>query len=59
VRVLFNPRRDRWPDHFQLRDWIIFAIRAVGRVTVRLLQLNRPERIKERELLGRDTFPNI
>jgi hypothetical protein len=48
---LFHPRRDQWNDHFQVRGGVIVPFTAVGRVTVRLLQLNRPERIRERELL--------
>ena len=47
---LFHPRRDRWRDHFQLRGGAIVALTAIGRVTLRLLQLNRSERVKEREL---------
>lgn len=50
---LFDPRRDRWRDHFELHEGKISPRTAIGRVTVRLLQLNRPERIKERELMIR------
>jgi hypothetical protein len=50
---LFHPRRDAWHEHFQLRGGMIVAITAAGRVTVRLLQLNRSERVKERELMMR------
>lgn len=49
---LYQPRRDCWQDHFQLRDGEIVALDAIGRVTVRLLQMNRPERIEERRLLA-------
>jgi hypothetical protein len=45
---LFNPRRDRWSDHFRLDGALIVGRTAVGRSTVILLQLNRPERINER-----------
>jgi len=48
---LFNPRRDRWSDHFRLDGALIVARTAVGRSTVLLLQLNRPERIIERRRL--------
>jgi hypothetical protein len=48
---LFHPRRDGWQSHFQLRGFQIDPLTAVGRVTVRLLQLNHPDRIAERELL--------
>jgi hypothetical protein len=52
IERLFHPRRDRWGDHFDLRGYDRFKT-GIGRVTVRLLQLNRPERIKERELMLR------
>lgn len=48
---LFHPRRDHWEDHFELRGGEILARSAIGRVTVRLLRLNRPERISEREIM--------
>ena len=45
---LFHPRVDRWDEHYQIRDGEIFALTAPGRVTVRLLRMNRPTRIRER-----------
>lgn len=48
---LFHPRRDRWSDAFQLVDARIVARTAAARATVRLLQLNRPERVAERAVL--------
>jgi hypothetical protein len=51
MQPLFHPRVDRWDDHFQLRGGEIVPRTAVGRVTVRLLRLNRPERLKERALM--------
>ena len=48
---LFHPRRERWSDHSKLREGFIIPLTATGRVTVRLLQLNAPKRIGERELL--------
>ena len=53
ITPLFHPRRDRWLDHFRLAGAHIHPITPVGRATVRLLQLNHPERIEERELLLR------
>ncbi len=50
---LFNPRRDRWREHFELHEALLIGRTAVGRVTVRLLQLNLPARVTERELLLR------
>jgi len=53
VVALFHPRRQRWDAHFQLQDAEIVPLTAHGRVTVRLLQLNRFERLAERRLLMR------
>jgi 5-methylcytosine-specific restriction endonuclease McrA len=47
---LFNPRREIWSEHFELRDAFIVPRSAVGRATARLLQFNAPERVEEREL---------
>ena len=49
LTALFHPRRDRWREHFELRGLFILPKSATGRVTVRLLQFNAPERITERE----------
>ena len=46
--ALFHPRRDRWADHFELRGCLIVPLTPVGRVTVKLLQINAPDRVVER-----------
>jgi hypothetical protein len=51
VVLLFNPRQQRWDDHFRLDGVRIVPLTATGRVTVSLLQLNAAERIKERRVL--------
>jgi hypothetical protein len=48
---LYHPRRDRWRDHFQLEAGNILPLSSIGQVTVRLLQINRSERVQERRLL--------
>lgn len=53
ITPLFHPRQDRWSDHFRLDGAIIEPLTPTGRVTVRLLQLNKPDRIEERNLLVR------
>jgi hypothetical protein len=53
ITPLFHPRRDHWLDHFRLAEGRIEPLTPTGRVTVRLLQWNLPERIKERALLLR------
>jgi hypothetical protein len=50
---LFDPRRDLWARHFRLRGGHILARTAIGRVTVFLLQLNRPDRVRVRIILSR------
>lgn len=49
---LFNPRAQRWEDHFELNDFRIVGKTAVGRVTIRLLQLNHPDQIETRRALA-------
>ena len=51
--ALFDPRRDRWEDHFHLVHEFIEPLSAPGRVTVYLLRMNAPERLAERRLLQR------
>jgi len=51
IVALYHPRRERWPDHFQLQTALIGPLTPTGRVTVRLLQFNHPDRVEERELL--------
>ncbi|MBI4664582.1 MAG: HNH endonuclease [Verrucomicrobia bacterium] len=48
---LFNPRLDVWHDHFQLDGSSIKPLTAIGEVTVRLLQLNAPDRVLQRQVL--------
>lgn len=55
----FNPRSDRWADHFQLNGAIIQPLTTVGDVTARILQLNHSERILEREsLIAAGRYPS-
>jgi len=49
--ALFNPRIQRWSDHFQLRGGLIVPLTSVGRVTEKLLQLNLGSRVEIRERL--------
>jgi len=42
--ALFNPRKDSWPDHFELRNTFIVGLTPVGRVTARLLEMNAESR---------------
>jgi hypothetical protein len=55
---LFNPRRDRWEDHFAWRGLRVHGLTPVGRVTIRVLAMNHPLVIRvRRELIAEDRFP--
>jgi hypothetical protein len=45
VTVLFDPRGMEWDDHFHWDDVTIFGVTAVGRTTVRVLDMNSPDRL--------------
>ncbi len=52
ITSLYHPRKEIWSEHFKLeQSGHILALTATGRVTLKLLQLNLPERISERYLL--------
>lgn len=50
---LFNPRRQRWPDHFawDVDTTLMLGLTAVGRATIKTLRLNREELINLRKAL--------
>jgi hypothetical protein len=48
LTALFNPRTQRWSEHFQLDGASIIGLTAEGRTTVVFLQLNAVERLIER-----------
>jgi hypothetical protein len=50
IVALFNPRTNRWSDHFRwsLGGTRIAARTAVGRVTIKTLWLNRPVLVRAR-----------
>lgn len=45
---LFDPRHDRWQDHFFLRGAEIIGLTPTGRATVRLLNMNDYRRVSLR-----------
>jgi len=51
VVPLFNPRKDLWPEHFELRNGEIIGLTVIGRTTAALFQMNTPDRIELRILL--------
>jgi hypothetical protein len=50
---LFNPRRQRWEDHFTWNEdyMLIIGLTSVGRATVDAMHLNREETVNLREVL--------
>ena len=48
---LYHPRQNYWDEHFRLSRAEFIALTAICRVTIRLLQLNRIDRVEERQLL--------
>ncbi len=48
---LYHPRQNIWREHFQFSGAEFTPLTAIGRVTIRLLQLNRLDRVEERQLL--------
>lgn len=55
VVALFNPRADRWHDHFRWsRDSSrILGRTAIGRATIDALRLNRPSLVHARQVWAR------
>src|SRR5262245_5223617 len=54
---LFDPRRQRWADHFDVRNARIIGLTPTGRCTVRLLRMNDYPRVEvRRELIAEGRF---
>jgi HNH endonuclease len=54
IARLFDPRRDRWAEHFMLRGAHIEGITPTGRATVHVLAINDQRRLELRsEVLAR------
>lgn len=48
----YNPRSDRWSDHFYFASGRIEALNAMGEATARILDFNHPERVLLRKVLA-------
>lgn len=42
--ALFNPRVQRWEEHFALRGTLVVGLTEIGRATVEVLVMNAPAR---------------
>jgi HNH endonuclease len=49
---LYNPRIDRWDDHFEWNQSILVALSDIGEATIKVLNLNEMNRIIERRAIG-------
>jgi hypothetical protein len=60
---LFNPRVDRWSDHFAWsasETGVLEGKTVLGRATIARLQINDRQLVTTRQLLGRlDLFPEV
>lgn len=55
----FNPRTDRWSEHFQHNGIAIEPLTPIGEVTAIILAYNQAERILERQSLAAiDRYPS-
>lgn len=52
LSAFYNPRTDNWVEHFSINGAMFPPLSAKGRVTAKILKLNRAERIAERRLLA-------
>lgn len=55
----FNPRIDRWADHFEFDGVVIKPRTEIGEVTARILDINHSDRLLERQTLQAvDRYPS-
>ena len=55
---LFNPRKDRWRDHFKWRRERLIGLTGIGRTTILVLAINHYNQLRVRRSLIRDgLFP--
>jgi hypothetical protein len=48
---LYNPRRDRWREHFAWQGAVLIGLTAVGRTTIQVLAINDRDVVEARETL--------
>ncbi len=55
---LFNPRQDRWRNHFAWQDAQLVGLTPIGRTTIQVLAINDPLVVATREaLIEEGRFP--
>lgn len=56
----FNPRADRWSDHFSIHSGRIESSSEIGEATLRILEFNHPDRVLLRKLLANEgRYPTV
>lgn len=56
---LFNPRQDRWSEHFAWHGAVLTGLSALGRVTIDVLAINARHRVAHRRALSEEgVFPS-
>lgn len=54
----FNPRKDKWNDHFEIIEGAIFGKTEIGKVTERIFKFNESDRlIFRRQLITFSLYP--
>jgi hypothetical protein len=48
ITELFHPRRQQWNDHFAWNGIFIVGLTAVGRTTIRVLEMNSDDQLELR-----------
>ncbi len=48
IAAIFNPRNQRWADHFVWKGVFLFGKTAIGRTTIRVLEINAEDRVQTR-----------
>jgi hypothetical protein len=51
---LFNPRQDRWADHFEWAQAELVGKTLIGRITIQVLAMNDPDFVAVREAIIRE-----
>jgi hypothetical protein len=51
LQGLFNPRLDKWREHFEWAGALLLGKTSIGRTTIEVLRINAPDRIAHRKLL--------
>lgn len=58
LTILFHPRTHIWGEHFTLAGASVVPRSPIGRVTVKILQINTNDRIEDREVyLSLGSYP--